>query len=113
MAVIMTPNSKIWEHGWLYARFAGYVLIPLALLALPADYFDQGQAMCLSVLLFKQECYACGLTRSIMHLIHFEFTEALYYNILGFIVFPALAYQWFKWFWADWKRWLDLKGRPA
>jgi hypothetical protein len=88
---------------WRYVRLAFWIIVPVILLILPADFFDTGQALCLSVLLFKQECYACGMTRSIMHLIHFEFEDALYYNMLGLIVFPLLAYQWFLWFWHDWK----------
>jgi len=88
---------------WRYVRLAFWIIVPVILLILPADFFDTGQALCLSVLLFKQECYACGLTRSIMHLIHFEFEDALYYNMLGLLVFPLLAYQWFLWFWQDYK----------
>ncbi|MEI6409052.1 MAG: DUF2752 domain-containing protein [Bacteroidota bacterium] len=88
---------------WRYVRLAFWIIVPVILLILPADFFDKGQSLCLSVLLFKQECYACGLTRSIMHLIHFEFEDALYFNMLGLLVFPLLAYQWFLWFWQDWK----------
>ncbi len=84
-------------------RILFWIIVPVILLVLPADFFDQGQSICLSVLLFKQECYACGLTRALMHLIHFEFAEAYYFNILAFIAFPLLAYQWFVWFWQDWK----------
>jgi hypothetical protein len=29
-----------------------------------------------------------------MHLIHFDLEEALYYNILSFIVLPILIYTW-------------------
>jgi Protein of unknown function (DUF2752) len=100
MEAIMTQASKHW---FLYARLAFFILVPMVLLLLPSDYFDQGQALCLSVLLFKQECYACGLTRSVMHLIHFEFTDAWYYNPLGFIVVPGLAWQWITWFLKDWR----------
>lgn len=86
----------------LYIRIAFFLIVPVVLLILPAGFFDEGQSLCLSVLLFDQTCYACGMTRAIMHLIHFEFAEAYYYNILGFLVFPLLAYQWFRWFWKDW-----------
>jgi hypothetical protein len=58
---------------------------------MPSDYFDSGETVCLSVRLFNMECYGCGLTRSIMHLIHFEFSDAYYFNPLGFIVFPIIA----------------------
>jgi hypothetical protein len=70
----------------------GLLALPLILLLLPADHFDKGKSVCLSVVLLKMECYGCGMTRAMMHLIHFEFTEAFYYNSLSFIVFPFLAY---------------------
>ncbi len=99
----MTLHSKYLKI-WRYLRILFWIIVPVILLVLPADFFDQGQSICLSILLFKQECYACGLTRALMHLIHFEFAEAYYYNILAFIVFPLLAYQWALWFWDDWKK---------
>lgn len=100
MAANMTPNFKRWV---LRARLACYMVIPIVLLILPSDFFDEGQSICLSVLLLNQTCYACGLTRAIMHLIHFEFVDAWYFNPLGFIVFPALAWQWLQWFLKDFK----------
>lgn len=60
------------------------------LLYLPANYFDSGQSICLSVLLFDQSCYGCGLTRAVQHLIHFEFIKAIEYNKLVIFVFPLL-----------------------
>ena len=72
------------------------VTIPILLVWLPADYFDSGESICLSVQLFDMECYGCGMTRSIMHMIHFEFDEAFYYNALGFIVAPILCWVWAK-----------------
>lgn len=101
MAVLTTQR---FNRVFLLARIAAYVLIPAILLLLPADHFDQGQAVCLSVLLAGMECYACGLTRACMHLIHLDFAEAFYYNALSFIVFPLLAFLWATWFWGDWKR---------
>ena len=79
-----TRNFKIGEILIL-------VIIPIILLIMPSDYFDSGETVCLSVRLFNMECYGCGLTRSIMHLIHFEFSDAYYFNPLGFIVFPIIA----------------------
>ena len=102
----MIPASN-W---WLYTKIAVYVLVPLTLLILPADFFDEGRSICLSVLLLNEQCFACGLTRSVMHLIHFEFAEAWYYNALGFIVFPGVAWQWLQWFLADWKKLRQLRS---
>lgn len=58
------------------------------LIYLPADHFDEGDSICLSVVLFDRECYACGMTRGVQHLLHFEFKEAATFNYLSFIVLP-------------------------
>lgn len=60
----------------------------LTLIILPANYFDDGDSVCVSVLLFDVECYGCGLTRAIQHLIHLEFKEAWEYNKLSFAILP-------------------------
>lgn len=96
----------------LTAKTSGYVLLPLVLLLLPADYFDQGQSLCLSKLLAGIECYGCGMTRAIMHLIHLDFRAAAGFNKLCFIVFPVLSLLWAQWFWQDYKR-LQLLRRQA
>ncbi|MBK9272023.1 MAG: DUF2752 domain-containing protein [Saprospiraceae bacterium] len=71
------------------------LVTPFLLLALPADFFDHtGIELCLSKLLFDKSCYACGMTRAIMHLIHFEFDIALQYNRLCLLVLPLLIYLW-------------------
>ena len=72
------------------------VIIPIILIILPANYFDQGQSLCLSVLLFEKKCYGCGMTRAIQHLIHFDFDIAWNYNKLSFIVLPVLIISYLK-----------------
>lgn len=69
-----------------------FYIAAIVLLFLPADYFDSGQSICVSVLLFDLQCYACGLTRAIQHLIHFEFREAYDLNRLVVVVFPLIVY---------------------
>jgi uncharacterized integral membrane protein len=68
------------------------LILPLVFIFLPAAFFDSGQSICLSVLLFDQTCYACGMTRAIQHLIHLDFKAAYSYNILSFLVLPLIAY---------------------
>lgn len=63
----------------------------ITLLILPADYFDSGPPMCLSVLLADVECYGCGMTRGVQHLLHFEIETAGQYNKLSFIVLPLIV----------------------
>jgi hypothetical protein len=75
------------------------LVLPMVLLVLPADYFDGGESLCLSVRLFSVECMGCGLTRGIMHLIHLDFNGAAYYNLLSFVVLPLLVYTWARWVW--------------
>ena len=72
------------------------ILIPITLLLLPSDFFDYGQSICLSVFLFDFECYGCGLTRAIQHLIHFDFLIAYQFNKLSMIVFPLIIFSYFK-----------------
>lgn len=76
--------------------FGGLILIPIVLLVLPSNYFDNGQSVCVSVLLFDQECYGCGMTRGIQHLLHLDFLTSYEFNKLSLIVLPLLIYLWFN-----------------
>lgn len=67
------------------------IFIPLVLLVLPVDFFDNGQSICLSIFLFDLECYACGLTRAIQHFIHLDFSIGYEYSKLSIFVFPLLV----------------------
>ena len=71
------------------------ILIPIVLLILPADFFDKGESICLSFFLFDVECYACGLTRAIQHLIHFDFSIGYEYNRLSILVLPFLIVSYY------------------
>ena len=79
-----------------YIRVWITILAPFVLLLLPADFFDKGESICLSKMLAGMECYACGMTRAVMHFIHFEFEEAWNFNKLSFIVVPLLFPLWLK-----------------
>lgn len=89
-------------------KLAFYVLVPVVLIVLPADYFDGGESLCLSMILFDMECYACGMTRAMMRIIHFDFAGAYFYNAISLVAFPLLAGLWAKWFWDEWKRFRKL-----
>ncbi len=71
-------------------------LSPFILFLMPANYFDHGDSTCLSVRLAGIECYACGMTRGVMHLMHFEFSKAWEYNKLTFLVVPVLSILWIR-----------------
>jgi uncharacterized protein YacL len=72
-------------------------VIPIILVFLPESYFDTGNSICLSKVLFNQECYACGLTRACLHLINLNFEKAFEYNMGSFIIFPLLCIFWIYW----------------
>lgn len=74
----------------------GIVIAPFFLLLLPVDHFDSGNSICISVLLANIECYACGLTRGVMHFIHLDFAGAWEFNKLTFIVVPLLFLYWLR-----------------
>lgn len=73
------------------------VIGPFVLFVLPSDFFDHGQSLCLSKILINKECYACGMTRAIMHLIHGDVENAFAYNMLSFLVLPLLVVLWVMW----------------
>lgn len=67
-------------------------IVSLILLFLPKDFFDTGQSICLSVVFFDVECFGCGMTRAIQHLIHFDFTQAWEFNKMSFVAFPLIVF---------------------
>lgn len=91
------------------SKLASYVILPITVLALPLDYFDKGETICLSVRLAGIECYACGMTSAVKHLIHFDFETAYAYNMLSFIVTPMLVVMWIGWFYKDAKYYYNYK----
>lgn len=84
----MTKNSRLRR----LLESVILVAISVILLLLPADFFDEGESICLSVQLLGKSCHACGLTRSIMHLIHLDIGEAIFYNPLGLLVVPIIGF---------------------
>ena len=82
-------NIIKYHKLWIQTSFL--LISPIVLLILPSDYFDEGNSICITKFLFKMECYACGMTRACMHLIHFEFVDAYFFNPLAFIVVPLLT----------------------
>ena len=102
--------SQLFKHNFFVKfRLAFFVIFPIILLALPSDYFDTGQSICLSVLIFKEECYGCGMTRALMHLVHFDVQSAIYYNALSLLVLPILMYVWARWFWKSYQQLNEMK----
>ena len=84
------------KNKYLKIYLAVLLVIPLVLLLLPSTFFDTGDSVCISVVLFDSECYACGLTRAIQHFIHFDFSIGYEYNKLSIFVFPLLIICYFS-----------------
>lgn len=70
--------------------FVLLILTPIILILLPSSFFDSGDSVCISIMFFDKECYGCGMTRALQHLIHLDFTNAIAFNKLSFIVLPLL-----------------------
>jgi hypothetical protein len=83
----------IYKKPIAYIIAVMLVIAFITLLILPANYFDTGRATCLSVLFFELECYGCGMTRAIQHLLHLEFSIAYEFNKLSFIVLPLAVFM--------------------
>ena len=98
------PRPILWL--WLVALLA----TPLILWALPADYFDEGESMCPSVLLFDTECPGCGSTRAVQHLHHADLDMALYFHSAAPFIYLFLVGLWGLWTYRTATR-LGLLGR--
>ncbi|MBL7819074.1 MAG: DUF2752 domain-containing protein [Saprospiraceae bacterium] len=82
-------------------KLAGFSILIITLLLMPADFFDTGTPVCLFTRLSGYSCYGCGMTRAMMHLLHLNFAIAWNYNKLSFIVFPLLVFVFGKWYWKE------------
>ena len=105
LKIELSPRTRLIKSA---ATILLLLITPVVLLALPANFFDQGESICLSKRLFDVSCYACGLTKACMHLIHLNFEQAFYYNMGSFIVFPLFAGLWLYWFLAERKKLMRL-----
>jgi len=102
MAII----QKHYNNRFHRVIFCGLLLLPLVLIAMPANFFDDtGVVICLSRLVFDMECYACGLTRAVQHAMHLDFATAFAYNKLVVLVLPLLFGVWIKYLKIHWKKW--------
>ena len=72
------------------------ILVPIFLFLLTANFFDTGESICVSVVFFEKECFACGMTRAIQHLIHFDFSIAFEYNKLSIFILPLLLLSYYN-----------------
>ncbi|MBM3442427.1 MAG: DUF2752 domain-containing protein [Bacteroidetes bacterium] len=97
--------KKSLNLAWIFALLA----FPILLWVLPASMFDEtGIELCPSKFFFNVECLGCGITRAVMHMHHFDWREAIYYNYAVIVVYPALVSVWFLWLRDAWRKTRDL-----
>lgn len=92
--LVKTFPGKTLNSVW----FAALMLTPIILWILPADIFDKtGYELCPSQMFFNVECFGCGITRAVMHLHHFDWETAFYFNYGVVWVYPFLVFLWYTW----------------
>ena len=96
--VVFKYYLKKYYSNLKYQKVLRILLIvgPLILIMLPSSYFDKGETMCLSIKIFDQPCFGCGITRSIMKVIHLKFEEAWRLNKIAFIITPIGILFWIR-----------------
>jgi hypothetical protein len=84
------------KKALLWIWLVALLIFPFVLWILPADFFDNGEVvMCPSRALLDIECLGCGMTRAVMHMHHFEFVDATFFNMGVVVIYPALVIAWF------------------
>ena len=96
-------GSALVRGVWPALRPA--TLLPLGLVAaalVPVSFVTAGPSVCPFKLLTGLPCPGCGMTRSVVTLLHGDLGASLYYHPLGFVLVAlavtlALADAWFWW----------------
>ncbi len=101
MATSSTKRINFLNIG----KSIGLAMLPLALFFMPLDWFAQQPSLCVFKAITGHECYGCGITKAVMHLMHGDFLAAWHYNKLIVIVFPVLLYLWIKYLIKWWRVW--------
>ena len=97
----LTPKQRVYKSG---IKLFILIVLPIIIIFLPENYFDNRERICLSKVFFNEECYACGLTRACKHLLHLNFEKAFAYNMGSFIVLPIFSILWASWFFQERKK---------
>ena len=81
-----------------YWRAITVGLLPAFVYLIPREWlFDEGHTFCLFRNIMGQECWGCGMTRSLASLAYLDFPAAWNYNRVVVVVAPLLLYVWVKW----------------
>ena len=76
--------------------FSVILVLPVLLYLVPLDWLNKQHTICLFKNIFGIDCYGCGITRAVLSGLHFNFEDAINYNIMVVIVLPLLIYIWIR-----------------
>ena len=76
--------------------FSVILVLPILLYLVPLDWLNKQHTICLFKNIFGIDCYGCGITRAVLSGLHFNFEDAINYNIMVVIVLPLLIYIWIR-----------------
>ena len=76
--------------------FSVILVLPILLYLVPLDWLNKQHTICLFKNIFGIDCYGCGITRAVLSGLHFNFEDAIIYNIIVVIVLPLLIYIWIR-----------------
>lgn len=73
----------------LFLPFFAYILVHILI-----KY--NNNTICLWKIIFKTDCWGCGITRAFHALCHLNFKSAIDYNYKIFIIIPIFIFLWLK-----------------
>ncbi len=97
--------ATCWLKDFRTLRYLKVILIslfPFILRLLPLEWIRNQQSICLIKNITGHECWGCGMTRAVLSVINFQFTDAWLYNKLVIIVLPLLVWIWAKTLYESW-----------
>ena len=71
------------------------LLAPIIFYLITEENILSGESICLHKIVFKRECWGCGITRALYLILHNDLHTAISYNHLVILVFPLLVAIWF------------------
>jgi hypothetical protein len=92
----MTISPKRSMRIFNKLSFSVILVLPILLYLVPLDWFNKQHTTCLFKNIFGIDCYGCGITRAVLSALHFNFEDAINYNIMVVIVLPLLIYIWIR-----------------
>jgi len=80
----------------IFLRLSNFLFIftPLFLPFISLEWLEKQETICLYTNLTGESCYGCGITKSIIAFIQFDFLESYHFNKIIIIVGPLLFYLW-------------------